>query len=319
MLAKQQLCVLFVAGIMFSGGCASVHQNEATTTQTSATAGDTTIVAIAPAARTPCSVFDLLGINQAGKHIGGAICKTVDCARNRLGMRFPGLEATPPLLAITDPANLSEDSPPAVQAAAKIKQEEDAAPQKIKAIRYLAQIGCGGCYPDVEDALLAALEDCTEEVRYEAVLAIRETTGKHCTFCKEKACCGPKIQKKLGEMVYNMDEMGCFEEASERVRRQARLALAACGPAVTTVTPLEQVPTGPEAPPVSPVLPDEGPSGAPPTDRAPQIPPIPPTNEARIPAQASFTMLRPAYQAGPAQYQMSALPHQVGAPLIVNW
>ena len=89
----------------------------------------------------------------------------VDRIRNLLGMRFPGLEAKPPLLAITDPANMTEDSPPAVKAAAEIKAQEDQAAQKIKALRYLATIGCGGCYPDVEDAFLAALDDCTEEVK----------------------------------------------------------------------------------------------------------------------------------------------------------
>jgi hypothetical protein len=68
---------------------------------------------------------------------------------------------------LADPANLNSDNP-AIKAAAEIKTEEDLAPQKIKAIRYLSTIACG-CYPQVRPALLAALDDCTEEVRYEGL------------------------------------------------------------------------------------------------------------------------------------------------------
>ncbi|MDZ4817352.1 MAG: hypothetical protein SGJ20_00090, partial [Planctomycetota bacterium] len=65
---------------------------------------------------------------------------------SRLGSRFPGLEPKPALLPISDPANL-ESPNPAVATAAGVKADEDAAAQKVKAIRYLATIGCGGCYP----------------------------------------------------------------------------------------------------------------------------------------------------------------------------
>ena len=198
---------------------------------TSATAGTTTIVAIQPGGR-PASAWDFLGINQAGKAIGGGICSLVSSIQNKLGSRFPGLEPTPPLLAITDPANLGEDAPPAVKAAAEVKAEEDAAPQKVKALRYLARIGCGGCYPQVEQALLDALKDCTEEVRYEAVAAMRKTTGQPCTFCSEKSCCSPKVQEALYEIGEGVDLAGCYTEPSERVRRQARLAMAQCGPII---------------------------------------------------------------------------------------
>jgi hypothetical protein len=78
--------------------------------------------------------------------------------------------------AATDsPANL-ESQNPALKAAAKVKSEEDLAPQKIKAIKYLATIGCG-CYPGVREALLAALDDCTESVRYEAAIAFCQAAG----------------------------------------------------------------------------------------------------------------------------------------------
>jgi hypothetical protein len=171
-----------------------------------------------------------------------------------LGFLFPGLgdalQPGPPLLPITDPANLSPDAPPAVQTAAKIKAEEDQAAQKIQALRYLATIGCAGCYPGVDDALIAALEDCTEEVRYEAVLAIRKTAGCVCKCCNKKACCSEKIQKKLREIAFETDDSGCPKEMSDRVRRQARLALAQCGPAEPEPAPAQEAPD----------LPTEGPS-----------------------------------------------------------
>ena len=56
----------------------------------------------------------------------------------------PGLEHKPLLKKIADPANLQSDNP-AIKAAAQVKQQEDLAPQKIKAIKYLATMGCG-CY-----------------------------------------------------------------------------------------------------------------------------------------------------------------------------
>ncbi|MGL4512201.1 MAG: hypothetical protein ACRCT8_03865 [Lacipirellulaceae bacterium] len=186
-----------------------------------------------------------LGINGACQAVGGCF----DHLRNLLGMYFPGLEATPPILAITDPANMAADAPPAVQAAADVKAQEDQAAQKIKAIRYLATIGCAGCYPDVEDALIASMEDCTEEVRYEAVLAVRETTGQCCQKCTLKCCCSEKMQKKLLELAYKMTDSCCHAEPSARVRRQARMALASCGPAPVKPTPPAEPVPAPESRP----------------------------------------------------------------------
>ena len=46
------------------------------------------------------------------------------------------------------------------------KQKLDGNGQKVKAVRYIAGLGCEGCCPDAEQSLLAALEDeCSEEVR----------------------------------------------------------------------------------------------------------------------------------------------------------
>jgi len=134
--------------------------------------GDTTVVALSPPAAPCCKKQTLpqfLGLDKlAGglvglvRNIGARISSRLDLAG-----RFPAIQdPPPPVLAITDPANLSPDSPPSVQAAAEVKAEEDSAAQKVQALKYLATIGCGGCYPSVEDALLAALDDCNEEVRF---------------------------------------------------------------------------------------------------------------------------------------------------------
>jgi hypothetical protein len=192
---------------------------------------------------TPCcpheTLPEFLGIKGLFKGIAGL----VERIRNRLGSTFPGLESTPPLLAITNPANASSSNP-AVAAAAGAKADEDQAPQKIKAIRYLATLGCSGCYPDIEDALLASLDDCTESVRYEAAKAFRELSGSSCATCKTKSCCSPKVRKKLDEVANKMVK-NCYQESSARVRRMARLALAGCGGTTPTAAPQEGPSEGP--------------------------------------------------------------------------
>ena len=225
----------------------------------------------------PCCARQTLPEFLGVKCLCNGVCGLVNNVRNCLGMAFPGLEATPPLLAITDPANMAADAPPAVQAAADIKAQEDQAAQKIKAIRYLATIGCAGCYPDVEDALISAMEDCTEAVRYEAVLAVRQTAGSGgcCCTCNSGACCSEKIQKKLKELAYEKEGC-CAGEPSARVRRQARIALAVCGPPVVydpaQPEPAEERPTeGPSEGPMDgppPIPNQEGPAeGAEATDQ----------------------------------------------------
>ncbi len=165
-----------------------------------------------------------LGLTGLCKATGALLTRI----RARLGMRWPGLEDRPPLLPIADPAN-AESSNPAVAAAAEVKAQEDAAPQKIKGLRYLATIGCGGCYPDVEQALLAGLDDCTESVRYEAAAALRKTAGNPCQFCRDDKCCSRAVRKKLQDLAFGRHEdTGCYQESSPRVRRMARLALAGC-------------------------------------------------------------------------------------------
>lgn len=143
---------------------------------------------------------------------------------------FPPLEPPPSPVPLTDPSNLAEDAPPANQAAASVKAQEDAANQKIKALKYLASIGCQKGYPEVEEAFLSALDDPTEKVRYTAVRALRDVAGSPCESCKTGgSCCTPAILKKLHSLAYDTDQKGCPLEPSAEIRREARLAVNRCG------------------------------------------------------------------------------------------
>ncbi len=186
----------------------------------------------APAPAAPAStLWSYLGIPQASNKIQDALL-------NRSGNQ-PNFERTNPLTRIADPANLNPNMPQSIQTAAKIKQQEDLAPQKIKAIKYLATVGCG-CYQKmgVREALLESLDDCTEEVRYEAAKALAQVAGNCCDKCGT-TCCNAKVMNKLKELADGTDERCCQKETSERVRDAARQALNACKnklPA-TNVTP----------------------------------------------------------------------------------
>jgi hypothetical protein len=160
--------------------------------------------------------------------------------------------------------NLGEVGPgsaPAVKCAAEIIEAEAVAPQKIDALRYLGRVGCTKCYPCVEEGLIAALDDCTEEVRFEAAKAIRATASEECGCCKYTSCCTQKVYDKLYKVAYETRGDGCPVEPSPRVRRVARQALQMCGgPTVMDEDELEPTPT-------------EGPSGAVPSEEPPSIPP----------------------------------------------
>jgi hypothetical protein len=216
-----------------------------------ATEGDTTAVAItAPSSPHP-TLPEFLGIPQCC----AAMQRCCSITASQVAFCFPGLagllDGLGPVLPLTDPANLSDSAPTTVQTAAEIQAQEAQAAQKIAALRYLATIGCRGCYEGVEEAFIAGLEDCTEEVRWEAAKALRDTTTNACQLCNSDKCCSENIQKKLREMAFETDDSGCPKEPSDRVRRQARLALEECGPS----------PPAPQAEPVQ--VPEEGPAESP--------------------------------------------------------
>lgn len=183
------------------------------------------VMAIPAAGQTsPPTLWNFLGIPQGANMIHAQLF-------NRRG-NFPGLEKKPPLKTIADPANL-ESTDPAIKAAAEIKQAEDLKKQKIKAIKYLADIGCG-CYNKdgkVTKALVAAMDDCTEDVRLAAVEAIKEAASDdECPHCSQRNCCSEPVTDKLAEIAYGVDDSGCYIEPSERVREAAEEALGICCP-----------------------------------------------------------------------------------------
>jgi hypothetical protein len=67
---------------------------------------------------------------------------------------------------------------PAIQAAAKAKAAKHEICKKKKAIAYLAGLGCTPEHPEVGPALIAAMSDPDEPVRYEAVKAVLQTAGE---------------------------------------------------------------------------------------------------------------------------------------------
>lgn len=196
-----------------------------------------------PAVPPPPTLWSFLGIPQGVKKVQGALT-------NRRG-NLPALEPRDAIKALNDPANL-ESLNPAIKRAAEIKKAEDLKPQKIKAIKYLTSIGCG-CYDkdgSITKALIAAAEDCTEDVRLETLTAVGEAaTGKCCSNCGQVCCCNDDMLKKLAQIAYERDEYGCYSEPSKRVRDAATEALLACCPGQV---PLEILAPEPKAPVVSP-------------------------------------------------------------------
>lgn len=239
-----------------------------------------------PAAAAPRTLWRFLGIPQAFQKMNANLV-------NRRG-NFPGLERKPPLKALSDPSNL-EANDSATKVAAQIKRSEDEKPQKVKAIKYLASIGCGchNRHGEVSGALFEALDDCTEEVRYEAALAIAESAKSgSCVNCEQRGCCAPAIVRKLSNIAYAQDANGCWTEPSARVRRAAIAALEACGPIVNEPLPTPATPPEPGAKPNPPEsLNDESTSG--------RLPPVEPEGEfidsgpRRLPPTASSADLGP--------------------------
>jgi hypothetical protein len=182
-----------------------------------------------------------------------------DAFLNRSGNR-PGLERKPPLKRIADPS-LAEVDNAAIKKAQKIKAEEELAPQKIKAIKYLATLGCEKCYGGIEEAMLESLKDCTEEVRYETVVALGTIPNGDCPMC-DNDCCTEKITEELAKIAYERDpdHPDCWYEPSARVREAAKETMSVCCPNRGAPPTAEVVPDMP---------PEEGGTPPPPVEGGP--------------------------------------------------
>lgn len=93
-------------------------------------------------------------------------------------------------LGIESPLNSSD---PAIKAAAKAKAAKHKIHKKKGALKYLAGLGCVPERPEVAAALLAAMGDPDEPVRYEAVKAVLQTAGNCMSDEQKKA-----MNKALG-------------------------------------------------------------------------------------------------------------------------
>jgi hypothetical protein len=128
---------------------------------------------------------------------------------------------------------LAEGKPEVVKTAAKIKQDQDMKKQKLKAIKFLAEVGCG-CYnkdDQVAKALLEALNDCDPDVKKAAIEAISQNAAA-CNKCSngcETTCCNADVVKKLEEMAVGIDDKGCPKEPDREIRAAAMAALKRCG------------------------------------------------------------------------------------------
>jgi hypothetical protein len=181
-----------------------------------------------------------------------------DARINRFGLR-PNAERQLPLKRLGDPANLQSKNP-AIKTAAQIK--------------YLGSVGCG-CYPGVKEALLAALDDCTEEVRLAAAEALQEAAGCVCRACN-KSCCDIDTRIKLADVANGIDLNGCYKESSAEVRAAAARALAACGgPPI----PVEQVAPPPREVPQTPAEREMPSAPIPPLPANPTPAPVAPAPE----------------------------------------
>lgn len=216
--AVLTLCLCLLAGCAGGPGGAAGGGAAAAPPPTSAQAGSQTLVAISPPAQAHMTLPQFLGLDKIAQGMGQAACAIYD----HITDSFPQFKLIP------SPDELGPNASPASEAAAEVQQDEQQAGEKAAALEYLAKIGCG-CYPGVEEAFLAAMDDCTEKVRFAAVKNLRLMAGHRCTNCKSGACCSPKLREKLWQLAFGVNDEGCPIESSGRVRRLARLALQGCG------------------------------------------------------------------------------------------
>ena len=127
---------------------------------------------------------------------------------NRLGNN-PGMESTGPLKRIADPANLQSQNPE-IQAAAKIKQDQDLAPQKDQGDQIPGHRGLrllSGCERSPGRRIGRLLGRCSLRGRWPCHAA-----GNPCKQCEKNGCCNAVVMNKFQEMAYGQDDQ-CVREA----------------------------------------------------------------------------------------------------------
>ncbi|MEY2724385.1 MAG: hypothetical protein RLZZ458_252 [Planctomycetota bacterium] len=131
--------------------------------------------------------------------------------------------------------------------AAKIRARELDVPNRIAAIRYLANLDCAQ-FPEAKAMLLEMLspeKERWEEVRYEAALGLRKMLSRsNCSkaagngpkrskadaeMCHCNNCCDAETLQTLAKTAYEMKSNGCCYEPSLRVRKMAVEAITVCG------------------------------------------------------------------------------------------
>lgn len=148
----------------------------------------------------------------------------------------PHVPAVPPMAmsAIGGPAGAAPGGP--VATAAAISAQQKTTGEKVAAIRYLATVDCL-CYPEVVHSLLISLDDCAEEVRYEALLALRKSCGSTCcpAGCDPRTSsvcpncqCQTVVIARLSDLLLERDVNNGYRERSERVRQLARVMINEC-------------------------------------------------------------------------------------------
>jgi len=191
--------------------------------------------------------------SSASPPAGGAAAGSSSSASPSVAAMFPEIrtanaapeQGAPRMLPLEQALQSGGGAPPPPQAtdlAKKIAKANEPAnvELKIKAIRYLSKQNCV-CYPEIMDSLLAALADCSERVRYEALQAIR----RGCKACdcdpngpafntgmiagSRPSCqCQVKVISTLSDHLLERDIQGRLKERSVRIRKLAEIMIREC-------------------------------------------------------------------------------------------
>ena len=128
----------------------------------------------------------------------------------------PAVAQTTTIWSMLGIPNAQQSTNPAIQAAAKAKAAKHQIHKKKSALKYLAGIGCTPEHPEVMPALMAAMDDPDEMVRYEAVNAVLETAEVCQSREQKKAVRKTKgFCESCGDLKQNCEKKVC--EAIERL------------------------------------------------------------------------------------------------------